>query len=463
MPKISGPSRTGLFYIFVAAVFLIAIVSVCTGQSYNITTNSTYTSNLVLNVYVNDAGKVLVNGYADNIDGLSFLKDSQYKYDKDAKQLYALTDSLTYKSGEDWEAKLPSSGNYSEYHSTFYLLASVKISKIDVTPGLEYLVSASNDSFQVDLHGYDIKSPTVTIDYQLPISESGISMAANDTAVASSSSYLIPASALSGLALVCSAIIIWRRRKRAALASKDNMIKGSRVENAKLDGTIHEASVEASDDNHNPELPQENRSPESRDATGGKEESGEVDNSSDNHNQLENSEPRYMDLHVAEVDDNHSKSGNDSNKGLSAGSNADGTVDNAADNTIDKTADNNADNIAESISSNRSPAPDKSSGADHSIDNKSSEAANRAISITSEMAAVMETLTDREKAVLKALIDHNGRMIQADIRYETRIPKSSLTGILLSLERRKLVTKKEMGRTNIIELSEWFLSKKKMQ
>jgi hypothetical protein len=82
------------------------------------------------------------------------------------------------------------------------------------------------------------------------------------------------------------------------------------------------------------------------------------------------------------------------------------------------------------------------------------------IEITSEMAAVMETLTSRERAVLTALIDRKGRMTQADIRYETRIPKSSLTGIILSLERRKLIIKKEWGRTNIIELSEWFLFKR---
>jgi LPXTG-motif cell wall-anchored protein len=82
------------------------------------------------------------------------------------------------------------------------------------------------------------------------------------------------------------------------------------------------------------------------------------------------------------------------------------------------------------------------------------------IEITSEMAAVMETLTTRERAVLSTLIEHNGKMNQADIRYETSIPKSSLTGILLSLERRKLIIKKEKGRTNSIELSGWFLSKR---
>jgi uncharacterized membrane protein len=87
-------------------------------------------------------------------------------------------------------------------------------------------------------------------------------------------------------------------------------------------------------------------------------------------------------------------------------------------------------------------------------------AAKKDIIISSEMEAVMQTLTAREQAVMTTLIDHGGRMTQADIRYETRTPKSSLTGILISLERRKLITKKEWGRTNIIELSSWFLSKK---
>ena len=82
------------------------------------------------------------------------------------------------------------------------------------------------------------------------------------------------------------------------------------------------------------------------------------------------------------------------------------------------------------------------------------------IAVTSEMEAVMQTLTARENAVMSTLISHGGRMTQAEIRYETGTPKSSLTGILISLERRKLVIKKEWGRTNIIELSDWFLSKK---
>ncbi len=81
------------------------------------------------------------------------------------------------------------------------------------------------------------------------------------------------------------------------------------------------------------------------------------------------------------------------------------------------------------------------------------------IETTPEMTRVMETLTDRERAIVNALLKHNGEMTQADLRYETEIPKSSLTGILRSLERRKIIIKKEWGRTNVIELSKWFLSK----
>ena len=82
-----------------------------------------------------------------------------------------------------------------------------------------------------------------------------------------------------------------------------------------------------------------------------------------------------------------------------------------------------------------------------------------AIETTADMLRVMETLTDRERTIVNALLKHNGEMTQADLRYETEIPKSSLTGILRSLERRKIIIKKEWGRTNVIELSEWFLSK----
>jgi hypothetical protein len=82
------------------------------------------------------------------------------------------------------------------------------------------------------------------------------------------------------------------------------------------------------------------------------------------------------------------------------------------------------------------------------------------LKVSSEMATVMKTLTPRERSILETLIRHDGRMTQMEMRYETGSPKSSLSMILISLEKRKLITKREWGRTNVIELSEWFFSKK---
>jgi DNA-binding HxlR family transcriptional regulator len=85
------------------------------------------------------------------------------------------------------------------------------------------------------------------------------------------------------------------------------------------------------------------------------------------------------------------------------------------------------------------------------------------IHITGEMQKVIDTLSDKEKAIILLLIRNGGSATQADIRYEIEIPKSSLTGIINALKRKNIIKKREYGRTNIIELSEWFLSENKVQ
>jgi DNA-binding transcriptional ArsR family regulator len=82
------------------------------------------------------------------------------------------------------------------------------------------------------------------------------------------------------------------------------------------------------------------------------------------------------------------------------------------------------------------------------------------IVVSSEMVAVMDALTPRERSIVEALIKRGGRMTQAEIRYETNLPRSTLTTVLISLERRGLITKRERGRTNVVELSERFYSGK---
>jgi uncharacterized membrane protein len=85
------------------------------------------------------------------------------------------------------------------------------------------------------------------------------------------------------------------------------------------------------------------------------------------------------------------------------------------------------------------------------------------IRITGEMQKVIDTLSDKEKAIILLLLRNGGSATQADIRYEVEIPKSSLTGIINALKRKNIIKKRKYGRTNIIELSEWFLSENKVQ
>jgi len=360
--------------------------------------NGSYSNNMVLNVYINDAGRALVTGYVDSIDGLSFLKASQYQYDKDTKQLYALTNSLTYKSGDDWEARMQSQGDYGEYHSIFYMPASVVISKINSTPGLEYLVSASNESFVVDLHGYDIKNPDVTIDYQVPLS-GGAAASGNQ-----SSSYLLPVLAILGFGIASASAVLWVRHGRkpaTAEAALLNIDAGSQVQEHAVDDPSGKSSG-----SNKPEIPDIPAPGECTPVEGCAPAEGSCT------------------AQFAEIEPKPEESP-----------------------SPESTSPEPEDQFEAGDSGAESCLP-------------LSTSANSNIEITSEMAAVMETLTARERAVMTALIGHSGRMTQADIRYETRIPKSSLTGIILSLERRKLIIKKEWGRTNIIELSDWFLSKR---
>ncbi len=420
------PPKSCLLNIIAGVVVVAAIVPGIVGQNYNFAqSNGTYTSNLVLNVFIDESGKALVTGYADSIVGLPFLNSSQYKYDQDAKQLYALTNSLTYKSGDEWKALLSSQGTYSEYHSIFYLPTSAKISKITSSTGLNYLVSASNDSFQVDLHGYDILKPNITIDYQLPLQESAATGGSNTESIRP----IALLASLIGLGLASAALFVWIRKRGEKQSPQSDPPLGSadgipgKIVNqdlAALDGLAQPSNISQAQEENRPTKPGDCSVSDDDLVSETSLVPPELDGSPSG---LENS-PMDHDGNTSNLDDNPSEQ----NGGL-------------------------IEPYSEQIQ-----AEDEQFEADEKSLSGEGQA-QAAIKISSEMAAVMETLTARERAVISALIENGGKMNQADIRYETRIPKSSLTGILMSLERRKLIIKKEKGRTNAIELSEWFLSK----
>jgi uncharacterized membrane protein len=309
---------------------------------------------LVLDVYTDDAGKALVTGYAKGIEGLPFLNASEYQYDDETSQLYAVTNALTWKNGDDWEIKLLTEGSYGEYHVTFYLSENVQLSNITGTVGLDYLVSSSSDSFVVEFHGYDVTSPSAAVRYRQPLSTGNVEAASTSlpTTESSSSPFIL----VGALAIALIFIVAAAKLKR----------------------------------------PGESASPR------GVERS--VDSSQDSSHGFETVESVFE---VQKVEDEAPR-----------------------------------EDEADSVLVDLVPLPPAEV-------EESAEA-----QISGEMTAVMETLTERERSVLDALIKHEGKMTQADIRYETGIPKSSLTGIIISLERRNIVTKKEWGRTNVIELSE---------
>lgn len=308
--------------------------------------NETYFNQLMLTIYLDETGKALVTGYVDEISGLPFLNTAEYLYENHTHQLYALTNSLTTKNGDLWALNFTTTSFYTDYHTILYFPRAVQLGPIQCSTGLKPLISVSNESLVVDIQGYEVESPTFTIEYRQPLKEEGSTSAAV-------SRYQLPLLLAAGsLGLILISLFVVKKRGKGA--SKEGK-EGKEGEGGEGKGKGGEEGGEGK-------------------GGSGKQERGE--------------------------------------EGGEGG------------------------------------------GASRAVFTRGE------IEITSEMARVIETLTDRERAIVQALLKHGGEMTQADLRYETEIPKSSLTGIIRALERRKIIKKKEWGRTNVIELSDWFLSKK---
>jgi uncharacterized membrane protein len=362
---------------------------------------------LILNVYLDITGKALVTGYVESPEGLPFLNISQYSYENDTNQLYVLTNALTIKEGDIWTLIFETIGYYEDFRLAVYLPGDFKVKNITSSADLEHFLTASNDSIAVEFQGYDATDPFASIEYQQPLQTNGPPLPPI------SSTYLIPA--MGALILLTAAAVWWLSgRKRP---------KGPRESEKVFREAKHEHEA----------LPQQDASDE------------EVS-------------PRSDELHEEVSLDN-------SHEGGTPGAETESqpvvvpTEDNGvfAEMAHEDHGPEEQDLTGEEEASIEHPEPEEEIT---ETDETPAPPAQSKIEVSSEMAAVMETLTPRERAVLQALIDRGGRSTQADLRYETRTPKSSLTGIIYSLERRKLITKKEWGRTNVIELSDWFLSKK---
>jgi len=370
---------------FLSIVLIFLIGDVC---AFDVVTDNASTSQLSLDIYVDSTGKALVTGYAEETGSLSFLKNSQYQYENDTNQLYAISNSLTWKNGENWGISFKDNTSYDKYHITFYLPEDVTLGRVEGSRGLEYSISTSEDSLVVEFYGYGVENPAATVEYQQPLQEG-----AENEAIAPprTSPPAFAFAAILILIVFFAAIAINSKRKKEGSSAQEQS-------KPVLEGATSE------------------QVPEPETTEGPIEELVE--------------EP------IEEmIEKKIEKTGEETTKQM---------IEEITEPTTRKDADESFE-IQEPIESTFAPLQKE----------------REEIEITREMAAVMETLTERERSVVNILIDFQGRTTQAEIRYETGIPKSSLTGIIRSLERRKIVTKKERGRTNVIELSDWFKSGKR--
>ncbi|TSA50950.1 hypothetical protein D4R47_01425 [archaeon] len=122
---------------------LLVVVLITTPVQGDEHTDETGPGRLLLDVYLDEDGKALMIGYADNLDGLEFLESSEYIYGDETTALYVLTGSLTSMIGDCWELELVTRSCWDEYLVVFYLPPVVVLEAVDGSEGLEYLVAES--------------------------------------------------------------------------------------------------------------------------------------------------------------------------------------------------------------------------------------------------------------------------------------------------------------------------------
>jgi uncharacterized membrane protein len=379
-----------------ALILFITTMALASGQELD---RGTTGQKLSLDIYLYETGQTLVAGYVEKPMSLSFLKPPRYtteysaryvpdyKYENDTRQLYAWTDALTMKREETWSLIFLSRGFYDEFQIVFHLPSDLRLGMINSSDGLKYMVSATNDSLIVDVQGYGVRDPAISVEYQQPmvIENNGIKNDGNSSYdgknkgigsnVSLSQTYLLLIMALIIIGGVVVVLLV--SRKGAPLSSEPPVPKSETV---KLDDT--EALSGAT-------------MPETEEKAISYEE-------------------QTHEASALEADLSENFSGDEA----------------GFDETMPEVTP---------------------------LEGMKKEK-EKDIAVSSEMKAVMDALTHRERSIIEALIKHGGRTTQAEIRYETGLPRSSLTMVLVSLERRNLITKKEWGRTNVIELSERFLS-----
>jgi uncharacterized membrane protein len=403
---------------------------------------------LILNVYLDSSGKALVTGYAENVSGLAFLNNSQFRFENDSHQLYALTAGLTTKVGDIWTLRFDANGSFDDYRATFYMPSETSLGQINASQGLGYLLSASNESLVADVQGWEVTDPHISIQYQQPLAANSNSRLPLPPGYPGEGTALIMLVIAAALLVAGFGFAVFLQKKRRAstasplggLSAESIGVEKKKSADVGTDAVVLAASIASSQtDMSDHAEPKSSRSSVIDVSSASSSPVTHTDSSSEDDGVLISQD----ELPPASANEPESNQTSPSGKMPTAEVSA----------VLPESTSSVEPSAVQEVPDAKESQPEAGPGPQQ-------EPTKNGIVVSSEMEAVIETLTARERAVMSTLIAHGGRMTQAEIRYETGTPKSSLTGILISLERRKLVIKKEWGRTNIIELSEWFLSKK---
>jgi uncharacterized membrane protein len=384
---------------------------------------------LILNVYLDSSGKALVTGYAENASGLAFLNNSQFRFENDSHQLYALTAGLTTKVGDLWTLHFNATGSFDDYRVTFYLPTETRLGKINASQGLGYLLSASNESLVADVQGWEVSDPCISIQYHQPLAASSNSLPLPPGYPGEGTALIVLVVAAALMVAGFGFAVFLQKWRRGSTVAGGMDMKTEIV-------AVSPAATQK--ENQDPALPSDRPSTQAV-----------IDEAAFQPAAAEDDGVLLSDETLLSALANEPEPGKDEPSLLPPSQSPPDGPSPAETQDVPSAASHPVEHVNDEAGATVAAAP-----VSHG------DAPKQNIAVSSEMEAVMQTLTVRERAVMSTLIAHGGRMTQAEIRYETGTPKSSLTGILISLERRKLVIKKEWGRTNIIELSEWFLSKK---
>lgn len=91
---------------------------------------------------------------------------------------------------------------------------------------------------------------------------------------------------------------------------------------------------------------------------------------------------------------------------------------------------------------------------------KKPETPKTAVAQITRMEDMMRTMDEKDRAIIKYLIENNGKAKQSQIKHYLQMPRSTLSKRIAVLEQRNIVETKEVGKTNIVKLTAWFISGK---